>query len=495
MLGVFVESVKAWSQLAAFRGKSLEGNAAFFDTFLSVERASFFRRALHMTFVRSVKAAQVANALSEKIKAHVSPQLFALFRDAMITGIGQGGINKGETLVFFWEAPTSLRVFIRGKLCADLEGETLPYFLHKSFLGENSGVPEARTTVAAGLERIFQSLPSGSEHTNSDAKQEDGDSIPSSPDASSDEGSGDSDEDSDIRQALSVVAEEPVGALIVEEAKAAAAAVAVADAKADAEVKKSATRDAEEERGAKAAEGVDVEDERQKREMQEVEGWEKAEREEEERQGPTTDIANDVTAKSSGANLPAPIKSLATLPTADQNLEGEADDTEEEEGDEYADLRSGMSVSIQNNASHRILAEAAEAVEAVAQEESDFSDDEEEDDLRNGMSVALRYSEDNDVLHDAADAAAEAALAEVEAANEDKDSVGSTGKKKKRLTTKAVGNFLGLRAKQGKKGDGDISGDAESDLSEEDVNGSKKKSTWKSIKRSISRGSSKDRLK
>ena len=155
MLGIFVESVKAWPQLALFRGKSLEENAAFFDAFLSVERASFFRRALHMAFVRSVKATQVANALSEKIKADVSPEVFASFRDAMISGIGQGGINKGETLVFFWEAPTTLRVFIRGKLCADLHGETLPHFLHKGFLGENSGVPEARTTVAAGLERIF----------------------------------------------------------------------------------------------------------------------------------------------------------------------------------------------------------------------------------------------------------------------------------------------------------------------------------------------------
>ena len=100
-------------------------------------------------------AEQVASSLAEKIKAHVTPDIFAQFRQVLLAGIGKNGIKTGETITFFWAAPELFRIFVRGSVCGSINSQTLPLILHKGFLGDDPAVPEVKQSIVAGLHRLL----------------------------------------------------------------------------------------------------------------------------------------------------------------------------------------------------------------------------------------------------------------------------------------------------------------------------------------------------
>jgi len=56
------------------------------DFLIAQDSATFFRRALHLVFARSVTGKQVADALAEKLKANLSPAIFNAFSQTLLNG-------------------------------------------------------------------------------------------------------------------------------------------------------------------------------------------------------------------------------------------------------------------------------------------------------------------------------------------------------------------------------------------------------------------------
>ena len=69
----------------AFRGASRRGGRGCVLRGWQ-DPATFFRRALHLVFARSVTGKQVADALAEKLKAALSPEAFNAFSQALLAG-------------------------------------------------------------------------------------------------------------------------------------------------------------------------------------------------------------------------------------------------------------------------------------------------------------------------------------------------------------------------------------------------------------------------
>jgi hypothetical protein len=121
-------------------------------------RATFFRRALHLVFARSVSGKQVADALAERLQLNVSAAAFGAFSRCLLAGIGADTpLAKGEALSYLWSAPTVVRVFVRGKCVGELEDEKLPRTLFVGFLGPNDPQsPAAKAAVPAGAAALFR---------------------------------------------------------------------------------------------------------------------------------------------------------------------------------------------------------------------------------------------------------------------------------------------------------------------------------------------------
>jgi hypothetical protein len=68
------------------------------------------------------------------------------------------GVASGETLSFFWSAPTSLHIFVRGAAVGEVNDVKLPRAIHAGFLGDDPSIPEARSGIPSGLSRLFQSM-------------------------------------------------------------------------------------------------------------------------------------------------------------------------------------------------------------------------------------------------------------------------------------------------------------------------------------------------
>uniref|UniRef100_A0A7S2S0W0 Chalcone-flavonone isomerase family protein n=1 Tax=Rhizochromulina marina TaxID=1034831 RepID=A0A7S2S0W0_9STRA len=141
-LGIFVDAERSKPHLEAF--KSGTADPRLFEALLS--REAFFSRMLYMVFARSVSAKQVADALAEKLKPNLPPEVFDQFNSTVINSLGKG-LSKGQTLAFLWAAPDHLSVIVNGKPSGEITNDRLPRMLHVGFLGDDPGVPEAKAAI------------------------------------------------------------------------------------------------------------------------------------------------------------------------------------------------------------------------------------------------------------------------------------------------------------------------------------------------------------
>jgi hypothetical protein len=156
-VGIFVEPEGAKRELAPWAKASSTGNNAqpLFASLLSTDPAAFYGRALHMVFARSVSGKQVADALGEKLAKIVTPEVFAQFCSTLLEGIGPNGLNKGESLSFFWCRIDALRIYVRGTPTGEVSDALLPKAIHSGFLGDDPGAPEAKTQVPRGAAALL----------------------------------------------------------------------------------------------------------------------------------------------------------------------------------------------------------------------------------------------------------------------------------------------------------------------------------------------------
>jgi hypothetical protein len=87
----------------------------------------------------------------------VAPAAFAAFKGALLAGIGDQGLAKGESLTFLWSGPSDLVLFVRGVSPGKVCDPKLPRTMFVGFLGDDPGSPEAKAGCPAGVAQLLGS--------------------------------------------------------------------------------------------------------------------------------------------------------------------------------------------------------------------------------------------------------------------------------------------------------------------------------------------------
>jgi len=78
-------------------------------------------------------------------------------QEALLAGIGDAGLSKGEALSFVWSGPDDLVLLVRGASPGKVTDQKLPRVMFKGFLGDDPGSPEAKAAAAQGVAQLLAS--------------------------------------------------------------------------------------------------------------------------------------------------------------------------------------------------------------------------------------------------------------------------------------------------------------------------------------------------